>query len=44
MFATRVVVSLFHFVLMVVMSGFVLLFNRVVWRPLYEYSSRRLAM
>ena len=28
----------------VVMSGFVLLFNRVVWRPLYEYSSRRLAM
>jgi NitT/TauT family transport system permease protein len=28
----------------VVMSGFVLLFNRVVWRPLYDYSSRRLSM
>ena len=28
----------------VVMSGFVLLFNRLVWRPLYDYSSRRLSM
>ncbi len=28
----------------VVMSGFVLLFNRVVWRPLYDYSSRRLTL
>ena len=28
----------------VVMSGFVLLFNRLIWRPLYEYSSRRLSM
>jgi NitT/TauT family transport system permease protein len=26
----------------VVMSAFVLLFNRAVWRPLYDYSSRRL--
>ena len=26
----------------VVMSAFVLLFNRVIWRPLYDYSSRRL--
>ena len=29
---------------MVVMAGFVLTFNRVVWRPLYAYSSRRLRM
>ena len=28
----------------VVMSGFVLLFNRIIWRPLYDYSSRRLSM
>jgi NitT/TauT family transport system permease protein len=28
----------------VVMSGFVLLFNRLVWRPLYAYSSRRLTL
>ncbi len=28
----------------VVMSGFVLAFNRLIWRPLYEYSSRRLTM
>ena len=28
----------------VVMSGFVLLFNRVIWRPLYDYSSRRLTL
>jgi NitT/TauT family transport system permease protein len=28
----------------VVMAGFVLLFNRMVWRPLYDYSSRRLSM
>jgi NitT/TauT family transport system permease protein len=29
---------------MVVMAGFVLTFNRVVWRPLYAYSSRRLRL
>ncbi len=28
----------------VVMSGFVLLFNRLLWRPLYAYSSRRLTL
>jgi NitT/TauT family transport system permease protein len=28
----------------VVMSAFVLLFNRLVWRPLYAYSSRRLTL
>jgi NitT/TauT family transport system permease protein len=27
---------------MVVMAGFVLTFNRVVWRPMYAYSSKRL--
>ncbi|HTW27918.1 MAG TPA: ABC transporter permease subunit [Acetobacteraceae bacterium] len=27
----------------VLMSGFVVLFNRLVWRPLYAYSSRRLS-
>jgi NitT/TauT family transport system permease protein len=27
---------------MVVMAGFVLSFNRLVWRPMYAYSSRRL--
>jgi NitT/TauT family transport system permease protein len=27
----------------VVMSGFVVLFNRVLWRPLYAYAQRRLA-
>jgi len=27
-----------------VMSGFVVLFNRVLWRPLYAYSSRRTTM
>jgi len=27
---------------MVVMAGFVLGFNRLVWRPMYAYSSRRL--
>jgi NitT/TauT family transport system permease protein len=26
----------------VVMSGFVLLFNRLVWRPMYSYAARRL--
>ena len=26
----------------VVMSGFVLLFNRAVWRPMYGYAARRL--
>jgi NitT/TauT family transport system permease protein len=29
---------------MVVMAGFVLTFNRVVWRPLYAYSSKRLRL
>jgi NitT/TauT family transport system permease protein len=29
---------------MVVMAGFVLTFNRVVWRPMYAYSSKRLRM
>jgi NitT/TauT family transport system permease protein len=29
---------------MVVMAGFVLTFNRLVWRPMYAYSSRRLRM
>jgi NitT/TauT family transport system permease protein len=29
---------------MVVMAGFVLSFNRIVWRPMYAYSSRRLRM
>jgi NitT/TauT family transport system permease protein len=29
---------------MVAMSAFVLTFNRVVWRPLYAYSSRRLSL
>jgi NitT/TauT family transport system permease protein len=29
---------------MVVMAGFVLSFNRLVWRPMYAYSSRRLRM
>ncbi|HTR16298.1 MAG TPA: ABC transporter permease subunit [Acetobacteraceae bacterium] len=28
----------------VVMSGFVVLFNRLLWRPLYAYSSRRLTL
>ena len=28
----------------VVMSAFVLLFNRCFWRPLYAYSSRRLTL
>ena len=27
-----------------VMSGFVLLFNRLLWRPLYEYAGRRLTL
>ncbi|HET9147803.1 MAG TPA: ABC transporter permease subunit, partial [Acetobacteraceae bacterium] len=27
-----------------VMSGFVLLFNRLVWRPLYAYASRRVTL
>jgi NitT/TauT family transport system permease protein len=27
-----------------VMSGFVLLFNRLIWRPLYAYSARRLTL
>jgi NitT/TauT family transport system permease protein len=27
-----------------VMSGFVLLFNRMVWRPLYAYASRRVTL
>ncbi len=27
-----------------VMSGFVLLFNRLLWRPLYAYASRRLTL
>lgn len=27
---------------MVVMSGYVLLFNRLVWRPLYDFANRRL--
>jgi NitT/TauT family transport system permease protein len=29
---------------MVVMAGFVLTFNRLVWRPMYAYSSRRLRL
>jgi NitT/TauT family transport system permease protein len=29
---------------MVVMAGFVLSFNRLVWRPMYAYSSRRLRL
>ena len=29
---------------MVVMAGFVLSFNRLVWRPMYAYSSKRLRM
>ncbi len=29
---------------MVVMAGFVLAFNRLVWRPMYAYSSKRLRM
>ena len=29
---------------MVVMAGFVLTFNRIVWRPMYAYSSRRLRL
>ncbi len=29
---------------MVVMAGFVLTFNRLVWRPMYAYSSKRLRM
>jgi NitT/TauT family transport system permease protein len=29
---------------MVVMAGFVLSFNRIVWRPMYAYSSRRLRL
>ena len=28
----------------VVMSSFVLAFNRLLWRPLYAYSSRRLTL
>ena len=28
----------------VVMSGFVMLFNRLLWRPLYAYSTRRLTL
>ena len=28
----------------VVMSGFVLLFNRLLWRPLYAYAERRLKL
>jgi ABC-type anion transport system duplicated permease subunit len=27
-----------------VMSGFVLLINRLLWRPLYAYASRRLTL
>jgi NitT/TauT family transport system permease protein len=27
-----------------VMSGFVILFNRILWRPLYEYATRRTTM
>jgi ABC-type anion transport system duplicated permease subunit len=27
-----------------VMSGFVLLFNRLLWRPLYTYSERHLKL
>ncbi len=27
-----------------VMSAFVLLFNRLLWRPLYAYASRRLTL
>ncbi len=29
---------------MVVMASFVLTFNRLVWRPMYAYSSRRLRL
>jgi NitT/TauT family transport system permease protein len=29
---------------MVVMAGFVLTFNRIVWRPMYAYSSKRLRL
>ena len=29
---------------MVVMAGFVLSFNRLIWRPMYTYSSRRLRL
>jgi NitT/TauT family transport system permease protein len=29
---------------MVVMAGFVLSFNRLIWRPMYAYSSRRLRL
>ena len=29
---------------MVVMAGFVLTFNRVIWRPMYAYSSKRLRL
>ncbi len=29
---------------MMVMAGFVLVFNRLVWRPMYAYSSRRLRL
>ena len=37
--------STIHVVLgTVVMSAFVLLFNRLLWRPLYAYSSRRLTI
>ena len=28
----------------VVMSGFVVMFNRLLWRPLYAYSQRRLTL
>jgi len=29
---------------MVVMASFVLTFNRLVWRPMYAYSTRRLRL
>jgi NitT/TauT family transport system permease protein len=28
----------------VVMSAFVVLFNRLLWRPLFTYSARRLSL
>jgi NitT/TauT family transport system permease protein len=27
-----------------VMSGFVVVFNRILWRPLYSYATRRTTM
>jgi NitT/TauT family transport system permease protein len=27
-----------------VMSGFVVVYNRIVWRPLYAYATRRTTM